>query len=61
MLVSALLERYIPLSVNYQIHIKPSIHCPLLQEGKQASLAADFSIMQFRYLSRLLLVHGRNR
>ncbi|ELT89087.1 hypothetical protein CAPTEDRAFT_193806 [Capitella teleta] len=30
------------------------------KEGKQASLAADFSITQFRYLSRLLLVHGRN-
>ena len=28
--------------------------------GKQASLAADFSINQFSYLSRLLLVHGRN-
>ena len=31
------------------------------KEGKQASLAADFSIMQFSYLGRLLLVHGRNR
>ncbi|CAF1330163.1 unnamed protein product [Adineta steineri] len=30
------------------------------KEGKQASLAADFSINQFQYLSRLLLVHGRN-
>jgi phospholipid-translocating ATPase len=30
------------------------------KEGKQASLAADFSINQFSYLSRLLLVHGRN-
>uniref|UniRef100_A0A8D8VQQ7 Phospholipid-transporting ATPase n=1 Tax=Cacopsylla melanoneura TaxID=428564 RepID=A0A8D8VQQ7_9HEMI len=29
-------------------------------EGKQASLAADFSIPQFSHLSRLLLVHGRN-
>jgi len=28
-------------------------------EGKQASLAADFSIAQFSHLSRLLLVHGR--
>uniref|UniRef100_A0A914XVP2 Phospholipid-transporting ATPase n=3 Tax=Panagrolaimus TaxID=55784 RepID=A0A914XVP2_9BILA len=28
-------------------------------EGKQASLAADFSITQFHHISRLLLVHGR--
>lgn len=27
--------------------------------GKQASLAADFSITQFSYVCRLLLVHGR--
>ena len=32
-----------------------------LQEGRQASLAADFSITQFRYLGRLLMWHGRNR
>ncbi|GAM24916.1 hypothetical protein SAMD00019534_080910 [Acytostelium subglobosum LB1] len=30
------------------------------KEGKQASLAADFSINQFSYLSRLVLWHGRN-
>lgn len=30
------------------------------QEGKQASLAADFSITQFKHLGRLLMVHGRN-
>lgn len=30
------------------------------KEGKQASLAADFSINQFSYISRLLLWHGRN-
>jgi phospholipid-translocating ATPase len=29
------------------------------REGKQATRAADFSISQFRYLQRLLLVHGR--
>jgi phospholipid-translocating P-type ATPase (flippase) len=29
------------------------------KEGKQASNAADFSIGQFRFLQRLLLVHGR--
>ncbi|KAJ2149052.1 hypothetical protein IW142_000421 [Coemansia sp. RSA 564] len=29
------------------------------QEGLQASRAADFSIGQFRFLQRLLLVHGR--
>ncbi|EPB89929.1 phospholipid-translocating ATPase [Mucor circinelloides 1006PhL] len=30
------------------------------KEGKQASLAADFSITQFSYLTKLLLWHGRN-
>ena len=30
------------------------------KEGKQASLAADFSITQFSHLTRLLLWHGRN-
>lgn len=30
------------------------------KEGKQASLAADFSITQFSYVGRLLLWHGRN-
>uniref|UniRef100_A0A3P9KZT9 Phospholipid-transporting ATPase n=1 Tax=Oryzias latipes TaxID=8090 RepID=A0A3P9KZT9_ORYLA len=30
------------------------------KEGKQASLAADFSITQFRHVGRLLMVHGRN-
>ncbi|CAF0944064.1 unnamed protein product [Rotaria sordida] len=29
------------------------------QEGRQAVLASDFSFAQFRYLERLLLVHGR--
>lgn len=29
------------------------------KEGKQASLAADFSITQFSHLQRMLLVHGR--
>lgn len=29
------------------------------QEGMQAVLASDYSICQFRYLERLLLVHGR--
>ncbi|KAL0075543.1 phospholipid-translocating P-type ATPase [Phycomyces blakesleeanus] len=29
-------------------------------EGKQASLAADFSITQFSHLTKLLLWHGRN-
>ena len=31
------------------------------KEGKQASLAADFSITQFSHVSRLLVWHGRNR
>ncbi|KAI5953547.1 NEO1 [Candida jiufengensis] len=30
------------------------------KEGKQASLAADFSVDQFCYLTKLLLWHGRN-
>ncbi|EEB97735.1 hypothetical protein MPER_02882 [Moniliophthora perniciosa FA553] len=30
------------------------------KEGKQASLAADFSLTQFHHLSKLLLWHGRN-
>ncbi|KAL7631634.1 UNVERIFIED_CONTAM: hypothetical protein RMT77_018059 [Armadillidium vulgare] len=29
------------------------------KEGRQASLAADFSILQFEFISRLFLVHGR--
>ena len=29
------------------------------KEGRQAALAADFSIGQFRFLSKLLLVHGQ--
>uniref|UniRef100_A0A183AU16 PhoLip_ATPase_C domain-containing protein n=1 Tax=Echinostoma caproni TaxID=27848 RepID=A0A183AU16_9TREM len=30
------------------------------KEGRQASLASDFSLYQFRHVARLLLVHGRN-
>ncbi|KAM7534886.1 hypothetical protein Aperf_G00000113594 [Anoplocephala perfoliata] len=30
------------------------------KEGRQASLASDFSITQFAHVARLLLVHGRN-
>ncbi len=29
------------------------------KEGKQASLAADFSINQFSYIKQLILWHGR--
>jgi len=29
------------------------------KEGRQASLAADFSITQFSYIAPLLFVHGR--
>lgn len=29
------------------------------QEGMQAVLASDFSIAQFKFLERLLMVHGR--
>ena len=29
------------------------------KEGRQASLAADFSILQFSFVATLLLVHGR--
>ena len=31
------------------------------KEGRQASLAADFSVTQFSHISRLLVWHGRNR
>lgn len=31
------------------------------KEGKQASLAADFSVNQFSHIGKLLIVHGRNR
>ena len=31
------------------------------KEGKQASLAADFSITSFHHVGRLFLWHGRNR
>jgi phospholipid-translocating ATPase len=30
------------------------------KEGRQASLAADFSVTQFSHLTKLLLWHGRN-
>lgn len=30
------------------------------KEGKQASLAADFSVTQFSFLTKLLMWHGRN-
>merc|ERR1711966_616084 len=30
------------------------------KEGKQASLAADFSLTKFAHVSRLMLWHGRN-
>lgn len=40
------------LSQNLHFHV-------LGQEGMQAVLASDYSIGQFRYLERLLLVHGR--
>jgi phospholipid-translocating ATPase len=29
------------------------------EEGRQAVMASDYAIAQFRYLSKLLLVHGR--
>jgi phospholipid-translocating ATPase len=29
------------------------------KEGLQAAMSSDYSISQFRFLSRLLLVHGR--
>lgn len=30
------------------------------KEGRQASLAADFSVTQFSFLTKLLVWHGRN-
>jgi phospholipid-translocating ATPase len=29
------------------------------EEGRQATMSSDFAIAQFRFLTRLLLVHGR--
>lgn len=29
------------------------------KEGKQAALAADYSVLKFSYLNRLILWHGR--
>lgn len=47
--------------------IRQSLTYPVLsgvgivgKEGKQASLAADFSVTQFSHLTKLLLWHGRN-
>ncbi|CAG5956523.1 unnamed protein product [Menidia menidia] len=34
--------------------------CAIGDGGNDASLAADFSITQFRHIGRLLMVHGRN-
>ena len=53
------------------MHMPPCSHCASLlpapfagvgisgQEGTQAVMAADFAIAQFRFLTPLLLVHGR--
>lgn len=38
----------------------PPVLLCVWQEGKQAALAADFSVTQFKHLGRLLMVHGRN-
>ena len=43
-------------SLSLEAHIGVGISG---QEGRQAVLASDFSFGQFRYLERLLLVHGR--
>lgn len=49
--ISQCLESHLPTSKGVGIVGK---------EGKQASLAADFSVTQFSYLTKLLLWHGRN-
>lgn len=46
--------------VLHYIYIDRFIILLFIQEGKQASLAADFSITQFKHIGRLLMVHGRN-
>lgn len=43
--------------LNYLAHTGVGI---VGKEGRQASLAADFSINQFSYLTKLLVWHGRN-
>jgi len=45
---------------TYQLETAAFSFKNILQEGRQASLAADFSITQFRHLGALLMVHGRN-
>ena len=49
--------------INFQFisWLAADFYILFLQEGKQASLAADFSITQFSFIGRLLMVHGRNR
>lgn len=47
---------------NFSMHILSAAHIGVGisgQEGMQAVLASDYSIAQFKYLERLLLVHGR--
>ena len=41
-------------------HASPAGVVIVGKEGKQASLAADFSVTQFSHLTKLLLWHGRN-
>lgn len=44
-----------------QVFLMENCHVSIKQEGKQASLASDFSITQFKHIGRLLVWHGRNR
>lgn len=48
--------------INFNIFVCAAAHIGVGisgQEGMQAVLASDYSIAQFRFLERLLLVHGR--
>lgn len=50
------------LQQDLENHFSPAAHIGVGisgQEGMQAVLASDYSIAQFKYLERLLLVHGR--
>lgn len=55
--------KMVPASPSFQCSLSPSAaHIGVGisgQEGMQAVLSSDYSFAQFRYLQRLLLVHGR--
>jgi phospholipid-translocating ATPase len=62
MIQAADVGQYLLLSVPFR-PVSDAVHTGVGivgKEGKQASLAADFSVIQFSFLTKLLLWHGRN-